>query len=105
VYRTFRTIVCLTLLCWPAFTQVAPSPLPVGTIVPSVVCTADNKQTYALYLPPNFSTTRQWPIIYVFDPGARGQAAVEAIKPAAEKFGYIIAASNNSRNGPMGGSS
>ncbi len=31
--------------------------------------------------------------------------AVETIKPAAEKFGYIVAASNNSRNGPMGGSS
>ena len=46
-----------------------------------------------------------WPIIYVFDPGARGKVAVEAIQTAAEKFGYIVAASNNSRNGPMGGSS
>ena len=30
---------------------------------------------------------------------------METIQTAAEKFGYIVAASNNSRNGPMGGSS
>jgi hypothetical protein len=105
VHRTFRTIVCLTLLCQPALTQVAPSSLPVGTTIPSVVCSADSKQSYALYLPTSFSGARTWPIIYVFDPAARGQVAVETIKPAAEKFGFIVAASNNSRNGPMGGSS
>lgn len=84
--------------------QVASSSLPVGTIVPRVVCGADSKQSYALYLPSDFTSTRTWPIIYVFDPAARGQAAAEVIQPAAEKFGYIVAASNNSRNGPMGDS-
>jgi hypothetical protein len=83
----------------------APSSLPVGTIIPSVVCSADGKQSYALYLPSSYSGAREWPIIYVFDPAARSQVAVETIKSAAEKFGYIVAASNNSRNGPMGGSS
>jgi predicted esterase len=72
----------------------------VGTIVPKVVCTADSKQSYALYLPSSFSAARPWPIIYVFDPAARGQVAVETIQAAAEKFGYIVVASNNSRNGP-----
>jgi hypothetical protein len=40
----------------------------------------------------------------VFDPFARGLAAAEVVRSAAEKFGYIVAASNNSKNGPMGGS-
>jgi tetratricopeptide (TPR) repeat protein len=40
----------------------------------------------------------------LFDPFARGQAAIEVVQAAAEKFGYIVAASNNSKNGPMGGS-
>ena len=102
MHRTL-TIVGVALLFRLTSAQVAP--LPVGTIVPSVVCSADSKQSYALYLPSSFSSTRPWPIIYVFDPAARGQVAVETIKPAAEKFGYIVAASNNSRNGPMGGSS
>jgi pimeloyl-ACP methyl ester carboxylesterase len=38
--------------------------------------------------------------VYAFDPGARGAAPVELMKAAAEKYGYIVAGSNNSRNGP-----
>jgi len=35
-----------------------------------------------------------------FHPGARGRAIVEKYRDAAERYGYIVAASNNSRNGP-----
>ena len=77
---------------------------PVGTVVPKVTCLEDPKQSYALYLPSSFSATRKWPIIYVFDPFARGRDAAEIVRAAAEKFGYIVAASNNSKNGAMGGS-
>jgi len=83
--------------------QNAGSTLPVGTVIPSISCDANPKQTYALYLPSNISPKRNWPIIYVFDPGARGQLAVETVRAAAEKYGYIVAASNNSHNGPLGG--
>jgi dienelactone hydrolase len=82
----------------------APLPLPVGVVIPKVACAANPKQTYALYLPSNYSASRKWPIIYVFDPGAQGQSAAETVRAAAEKFGYIVAASNNSSNGPMSGS-
>jgi dienelactone hydrolase len=80
-------------------------PFVVGVAIPKVVCNANASQSYALYLPSSFSPTRAWPIIYAFDPGARGESAVEAIRDAAEKFGYIVAASNNSKNGSQGGSS
>ena len=70
-----------------------------GTVVPKVACAGNPQQTYALYLPSGYVRTQRWPIIYVFDPGARGQVAVEAIRAAAEQDGYIVAASNNSRNG------
>jgi hypothetical protein len=66
------------------------------------VCTANDKQSYALYLPSTYSANRKWPIIYVFDPGGRGAIAVETIRAAAEKYGYIVVGSNNSRNGPQG---
>jgi dienelactone hydrolase len=76
----------------------------VGTIIPKVTCSSDPAESYALYLPSNFSGSRKWPILYVFDPFARGQIAAKVVQAAAEKFGYIVAASNNSKNGPMGGS-
>jgi poly(3-hydroxybutyrate) depolymerase len=104
VHRPFLTIVLIVLLNSLAPAESVPSSLPAGTIIPKVVCRADNQQSYALYLPSNFSAARAWPIIYVFDPAARGQVAVETIRAAAEKFGYIVAASNNSHNGAMGDS-
>jgi tetratricopeptide (TPR) repeat protein len=54
-----------------------------------------------LYLPSNYSSTRSWPLLAAFDPGARGNAPVEHFKEAAERYGYIVCGSNNSRNGPL----
>ena len=70
-----------------------------GAVVPKVICAGNPQQSYALYLPSGYSSAKRWPIIYVFDPGGRGPTAVEAIRAAAEQAGYIVAASNNSRNG------
>ncbi|HUI52634.1 MAG TPA: hypothetical protein VLV88_15630 [Terriglobales bacterium] len=71
-----------------------------GILHGNVRCTKEPLQSYALYLPSAYSTARTWPILYVFDPGARGAVAAELMKDAAEREGYIIAASNNARNGP-----
>jgi len=79
-------------------TSSAPSSPPAGQIIESVVCAGDPSQTYALYLPSNYSPAKTWPIIYAFDPLAYGKTPVKLYKDAAEKYGYIIAASNNSRN-------
>jgi len=74
--------------------------LPRGEIVDKVKCAADSSQTYAIYLPRNYSSDRQWKLILAFDPRGRGRAPVEQFKDAAEKYGYIVAGSNNARNGP-----
>jgi dienelactone hydrolase len=74
--------------------------LPRGQIVEDVQCQDDATQRYALYLPSYFNLSRQWPVILVFDPGGRGRQGVERYRAAAEKYGYVITGSNNSRNGP-----
>ena len=71
-----------------------------GEIVYSVKCLQQTDQSYALYIPSHYLPGIRWPVVYVFDPGARGSIPVELMKEAAEQYGYIIAASNNSRNGP-----
>jgi len=70
-----------------------------GRVVESVKCLADPSQSYALYIPSQYAPDRSWPVIFAFDPRARGKVPVEIYQAAAEKFGYIVAASNNSRNG------
>jgi len=74
--------------------------LPTGQIVDSVECALDDTQHYALYLPSNYTPSRQWSVILAFDGGARGRVPVERYQQAAEKYGYIVAGSLNSRNGP-----
>jgi predicted esterase len=73
--------------------------LPLGKIVDDVKCASDPSQSYALYLPSNYSPNRTWPLILAFSPMARGRVPVERLQEAAEKYGYIVAGSNNSRNG------
>jgi dienelactone hydrolase len=72
-----------------------------GTIVDRVACLDDPTQSYALYLPSQYSPDRRWPVIYAFDPAGRGNTAVEVYQSAAEKYGYIVAGSINSKNGPV----
>lgn len=74
--------------------------LPTGQIIDSVECALDNTQHYALYLPSNYTSSRQWSVILAFDGGAHGRVPVERYRQAAEKYGYIVAGSLNSRNGP-----
>jgi len=71
-----------------------------GKIIARVTVPAIKDQSYALYLPTTYTEKRVWPIIYALDPGARGSMPVEMLREAAEKYGYIVAGSNNSRNGP-----
>ena len=71
-----------------------------GTIVDRVQCAGNPEQTYALYLPSTYSPERKWSLILAFHPAARGRMMVEKFQAAAEEYGYIVAASNNSRNGP-----
>jgi dienelactone hydrolase len=94
-------LLCASLLC---FGQASPLGAGVanGVVLEKVVTLADPQQSYALYVPSYYAPSRSWPIIYAFDPDARGKLPVESLKIAAEKYGYIVAGSNNARNGPIG---
>jgi dienelactone hydrolase len=78
----------------------AAAELPRGEVIEGVTTLADPQQRYALYLPKNYSPDRRWPILYLFDPGARGRVPVDLAREAAERHGFILAGSNVSRNGP-----
>jgi tetratricopeptide (TPR) repeat protein len=70
-----------------------------GVVLPHEVCAKQPDQSYALYLPTVYTPTKRWPTIYVFDPLARGNVPLEFMKDAAERYGFIVVGSNNSRNG------
>lgn len=92
----------------PPLTAGRPSPpaeeLPRGRVVETIATLRDPAQTYALYLPSNYTPARRWPTLYCFDPLARGPLPVKLFSEAAERFGWVVVGSNNSRNGPLGDS-
>ena len=77
----------------------SPSDLQPGVLLPRQTCAAKPDQSYALYLPSHYTPDKRWPIVYAFDPDGRGNVPVELMQDAAEQYGYIVAGSNNSRNG------
>jgi tetratricopeptide (TPR) repeat protein len=76
-----------------------PQGLQAGTVLPVVSAARHPEQSYVLYLPSQYTPEHRWPIVYAFDPAARGIIPVELMKDAAERCGYIVAGSNNSRSG------
>lgn len=95
-----RPGILLLILCLLTLSSAARAEeLPSGVVIERVVCQTDTTQSYALYLPRGYTPQKKWPIIYAFDPSARATTPVQLFKEAAEKYGYIIAASHNSRNG------
>jgi hypothetical protein len=74
--------------------------LPSGEIIDDVACEQNASQRYALYLPASFTPAREWPAILAFDGAGRGRDGIEPYRAAAERYGYVLAGSNTSRNGP-----
>jgi dienelactone hydrolase len=72
-----------------------PDTFPRGEIVPRVDCAGDPPHSYALYLPAAYSRERSWPVLYIWDPRKRGALAAERFREAAERYGWILASSND----------
>lgn len=90
----------LALLAFLSFQSVEPPAARPGVLVERVPCPSDPSQTYSVYLPSTYTARHTWPLLLVFDPGGRGARAAAVFRDAAERYGWIVAASENSRNGP-----
>ena len=74
-------------------------PFKKGIVIDSVICADDSSQIYAVYLPAHYDTNKKWPVIYFFDPHGVGNLPVLIYKDLAEKYGFILAGTYNSKNG------
>ncbi len=97
--QSIKTLLFMGVVACGALVAAQDVLLSSGRITDKVVIKDEPSQSYALYLPSSFDPAKKFPIVYCFDPGARGSTAVEKYRAAAEKYGYIAVGSNNSRNG------
>jgi tetratricopeptide (TPR) repeat protein len=77
--------------------QAPPEP---GVVHPRIPCRADPAFSFALFLPSAFTPERPWPVVFCFHPGGDGEVPVRLLAEAAERRGFIVIGSNDSRNGP-----
>ena len=75
------------------------APFPSGRLFRRSRLTRSRSKATRCIFRSQYSPGKLWPIVYAFDPGARGKIPVELMKDAAEHYGYIVVGSNNSRNG------
>ncbi len=69
-----------------------------GKIINPVFCQSDPTKSYALYIPAD-SNNQPLPVVYFFDPHGDGLLPVKKYKALADSFHFILAGSNDSKNG------
>ncbi len=70
-----------------------------GKIITKVKCQKNRTQSYAAFIPSNYSEDKKCPVIFCFDPSGNGVLPLEILRDDAEKLGYILIGSNVSKNG------
>lgn len=66
-----------------------------GTVVDSLQINDSMAESFAMYLPTNYSSEKSWPIVFVFDEEGRGINVARLFSVAAEEQGYLVVASNS----------
>ena len=94
---------CLTVLAVGAALAVGPTTQPkvpalaLGRVHKNIACTRDANNHCNIYVPRGYKAGEPTPVLYVFSPG--GNAPVELYSPAADKLGWLVCGSVESRNG------
>ena len=76
----------------------ASADFPRGQVVEKVVAARTPGQSYALYLPSTYTPERLWPVLYMLDARNNALVPIERFRAAAERFGWILVSSYNSRS-------
>lgn len=97
--RHAAPVVALALLAVDGDSLAQTGGFPRGAIVERVVSLSDSTQSYALYLPSYYNTDARWPVLIVMDPGGRAVSALRLFQPAAERHGYVVLSSYDTRSG------
>jgi pimeloyl-ACP methyl ester carboxylesterase len=74
-------------------------PLPeVGKVIPDLKLGKNASRNFAFYLPVGFDAATEYPVIIFFDPQGKGSYPLELYHTLADKYGFVLAGSNVSKN-------
>ena len=70
-----------------------------GVLVSKINYPGDPTLSFAIYTPANSSSGKKMPVLVLFDPHGDGTYPLNLYKSLADKYGYILVGSNDSKNG------
>jgi hypothetical protein len=81
---------------------IAEFPAQPGKVSAAITCRDAPEWSYFVYLPKSFRKTRQYPVLFVMDPGGGKAGTSQRYVAAAERHGFITAVSKESKNSFVG---
>lgn len=69
-----------------------------GALLERVVSSRDAKQSFAVSLPSGFQRHAPQPVLFLMDPRGRALVPLRLLRAAADRFGYVIFSSYNTRS-------
>ena len=72
--------------------------LPLATFLDDRPTATDPTAHYTLYLPPSYDAQGAQPVLLIFDPRGRARMAAELFRDAADRYGWILVSSNDTRS-------
>jgi predicted esterase len=100
LFLAFHRLAMLVLAMLPAeaSSQTLRDAIVPGRLTERIVSPSDTLRSYALYIPTSFDSSRTWPVLMLMDPRGRATIPLERVKPAAERFGWILMSSYDTRS-------
>lgn len=93
------TLLVSTLSLASASDQPSSNPIPpAGETIEKIATSVSSDQQYSLYLPSAYSEAKKWPLLVIMDPRGRAPMALELFRASAERRGYILMSSYQTRS-------
>lgn len=73
------------------------TPVP-GEVTVRIPTVGSAEQQYSLFLPSQYSSEQTWPLLIVLDPRGRAVMALELFQAGAERHGFVVMSSYQSRS-------
>lgn len=69
-----------------------------GRTSASVISVSNPTQRYAVHLPAAYAPSRKWPLLLLMDPRGRAMVPLERFREAADRRGYVLLSSYDTRS-------
>jgi len=95
-----KTTILIAILLQSILLFSQPAVYEKGVVTDTLWVNQRSGESFSFYAPESYEAATPSPVIFIFEPGARGIIGIAPFIAAADTYGYVLVCSNNSKNGP-----